>query len=86
MGSRVKSSARDIMLMLKKIRTGELVTACICVPGIGDAQPVCKLHGDMTKSAVKESINLTQKVQGPKRRGPKTSHLIRRCAYTDYAR
>lgn len=36
MGSRVKSSARDIMLMLKKIQTGELVTACICVPGIGE--------------------------------------------------
>lgn len=36
-GSRVKSSTCDMMSVLKKLQTGELVTARICVAGIGDA-------------------------------------------------
>lgn len=40
----------------------------------------------MTKSIAKQRVNLIKNVQGPKRRVPKRSCLIRRCLHTTQAR
>jgi hypothetical protein len=53
-------------------------------PGMLNLYTSSMMH--MTKSVLKQSVPLSQKVQGAKKRGPKISHLIRRWLYTKHAR